>query len=85
MGKRPKCFMCSRKAKALTAGRDGSTYCNAQNVVLFCSVRCAANYGLLWGFPEVVDHWHFCAQTNEWECVEADACLKCRTVETEGD
>ena len=47
------CILCKeRLAVPLTAERKGidgidRVYVNAQNVRVFCTVRCAANYGLL--------------------------------------
>jgi hypothetical protein len=75
----PLCFMCKEKrAKPLSASKGGRVYINAQNVILFCSVRCAANYGLLWGAPEVENNWHFCPVSQKWEAVEMTDCLDCK-------
>lgn len=78
--RRMKCFMCERRAKSLTAQRDGKVYRNAKNIVLFCSIRCAANYALLWGKPAIDQHAHFCSKDNQWNIVcSAFECLDCNT------
>lgn len=72
------CRMCHRRPKPLTAERDGSVYVNAQRLVMFCSVRCAANYGLLWGVPEIEQYSHWCQKTCKWEPIEKENCHRCR-------
>jgi hypothetical protein len=75
------CFMCEKRpARKLTAERDGSEYVNARDVVMFCSVRCAANYGLLWGTPEILENHHYCPTAKEWRPCPADECHECRAV-----
>lgn len=75
---RPLCFMCEkRRAKPLTARRDGDYYVNAQDIVLFCSMKCAANYALLWGAPEIMGCHHFCSTTRKWEMCEESECFEC--------
>lgn len=70
------CYMCKKaKAKPLTAKEGDRIYVNAQNVKLFCSVRCAANYALLW-FDYSCNHW--CQYSNQWEMCEEYVCKKCR-------
>jgi hypothetical protein len=72
------CFMCvKRRPRKLTASRDGTYYTNAKDVVMFCSLRCAANYGLLWGTPEIENNFHFCPVTEEWETIGRNECHKC--------
>lgn len=72
-----RCYMCHRKPKKLTASRDGEVYVNAENVVMFCSVRCAANYGLLWGVPAIEQDSHFCEVSGEWEVLPKEECNEC--------
>jgi hypothetical protein len=77
--KKPLCYQCQeRRAVPLTATRDGYVYENAQNVVMFCSFRCAANYGLLWGAPAIVENEHFCKESDRWEMRPAFQCSHCR-------
>lgn len=73
----PKCYMCHRRPRPLTAHRDGEFYVNAENVVLFCSVRCAANYGLLWGGPAVSCNEHYCPSADAWKPTPVDTCPDC--------
>lgn len=73
------CYMCrTRRAKALTADRDGSIYVNAQNIVMFCSLKCAANYGLLWGTPAILQSEHFCPALEEWIDGLRSECGECQ-------
>lgn len=72
-----KCYMCHRKPKPLTAERDGSIYVNAENVVMFCSLKCAANFALLWGVHSILDGNHFCQVTGEWEVIDQMNCRHC--------
>lgn len=75
---KPTCFMCKNKRpKKLTAKEGDRVYINAENVIMFCSMRCAANYGLLWGVPEIESNYHFCPVTNEWEMVGKRECNQC--------
>lgn len=76
---KPTCRMCKRKPKPLTAERDGSVYVNAEQVVMFCSVKCAANYALLWGVPAILDTEHFCQKTGEWEPIAGYECHRCKS------
>jgi hypothetical protein len=69
--------MCKRKAKPLTAKRDRQVYINAEDVVMFCSIRCAANYGLLWGVLSIEQAEHFCQVTKEWEVIGQSNCRHC--------
>jgi hypothetical protein len=81
-----KCFMCERPAKRLTAHQNGNVYVNGQDVVLYCSVRCAANYGLLYGAAEVNEgDWHFCPFANKWEACSPDDCEHCAPQEVSDD
>ena len=75
--KRTPCYMCHRPSRPLTASRDGSIYVNAENVVLFCSVRCAANYGLLWGAPAVFADEHYCTESGGWKQCSKSDCNYC--------
>lgn len=69
--------MCkTRRARKLTAGRDGQVYVNAQDVVVFCSVRWAANYGLLWGSEEIENNWHWCPIEGDWVACQSHECSK---------
>ncbi len=80
------CFMCREKrAKALSAVVRGKVYVNARNVVMFCSVRCAANYGLLWGVPEVFNAFHWCQKVQEWVGHDSFDCDHCRRIAESGD
>ncbi len=81
--KKPTCYMCEiRPAKPLTAKRDGSFYTNAQDVVTFCSYRCAANYALLWGVHAIEDHAHFCPSQEKWiQCAREFECPHCNESE----
>lgn len=80
--KRIPCFMCGhRAARSLTAERDGRVYSNGENVVAFCSLRCAANQALVWANMDMDGSWHWCDSANEWSpCEQAscshDACRK---------
>lgn len=72
------CYMCEKRpARRLTARRDGQVYVNAEGVLLFCSLRCAANYALLWGAAQVHEAFHFCKASKSWECVAQDECDEC--------
>lgn len=72
------CFMCrERPVKKLTARRDNYYYVNAQDIEMFCSLKCAANYGLLWGAPAIDQGYHFCPKTNKWEFGIEDECNQC--------
>lgn len=77
----PTCYMCrKRRAIKLTASRDGQVYVNARDVVMFCSLRCAANHGLLWGVPEIDNTDHFCYATGQWEQGAGYECLECQEI-----
>jgi hypothetical protein len=70
-----KCLMCEENpAKPLTAKRGENIYINAVDVILFCSIRCAANYGLLW-FDIEGQHW--CEKLNKWMSCEKSRCSEC--------
>jgi hypothetical protein len=71
------CYMCHRAPRPMTAHRDGDVYSNAVDVVLFCSIRCAANYGLLWGVPAVFDNEHYCEVDGQWLPIPASDCSHC--------
>lgn len=68
---RPTCYMCrKRPARALTGTRDGMIYVNAVGIVMFCSLKCAANHALIWA-PEEQVHW--CPISNDWvHCAPED-------------
>lgn len=69
------CFMCrTRPARPLAAARGRVIYLDGQNVVLFCSVRCAANYALVYSRLHIEDGYHFCAATQEWEPIAQHEC-----------
>jgi len=75
MRKRQTCFMCKRKpSKPLTACLGDEVYIHAEGVNLFCSLRCAANYALLWGAESIVLSHHFCMATGDWEYVAWHDC-----------
>jgi hypothetical protein len=50
--KRPPCFQCGTKPgrRLVATCRDDRrmVYANATKLPIFCSMRCAANYALLW-------------------------------------
>lgn len=75
----PTCFMCrERPAKKLTGKtRDGRIYKNATNVVVFCSLRCAANYALLYSD---MNSWHFCPASNQWIACFDYECDECKQI-----
>jgi hypothetical protein len=79
MPRLPKCYMCGRKARPLTAvDRDGMVYVNAQGVALFCSKTCATNYALLWGPGDILAGNHYCPAAEKWECQPAYQCERCK-------
>ena len=51
---KPKCLMCDRRPgryiEAVASSRPhiAEVYVNATKLPVFCSMRCAANYALLW-------------------------------------
>ena len=78
------CFMCEKRpVKKLTATRDGDYYVNAQDIEMFCSFKCAANYGLLWGAPAIEQSQHFCPKTNKWEMCAEYECDQCKETNDE--
>ena len=76
------CLMCkdkpARKLSGWMRDKDGRTidYVNAQDVVTFCSVRCAANYALLFN-DEISDSIHFCPVKGDWVHCGDSECRDC--------
>ena len=81
---KPTCVMCKKKpVKKLTATLGNSVYINGRDILIFCSMRCAANYGLVWGAAEVESCQHFCSVTGEWVHCDKSECDKCVMEEIE--
>lgn len=68
MKKKPLCLMCRESpVKKLTGeSKDKQIYVNAEKVEIFCSKRCAANYGLLFNDVQSGDvEWD--EKSEDWE------------------
>ncbi len=73
------CFMCERRsARPLTAKEVGGIYVNLERVILFCSVRCAANYALTRSAPQILESHHFCPWAGKWQPDLIDDCHVCQ-------
>lgn len=72
------CYLCRRRpARRLTA-RDGTeVYTYAQNVKMFCSQRCAANWALIYA-RDYTEGLHWCPKQAKWAYCYAAECEFCR-------
>lgn len=77
------CLMCRKiPAKKLSAYKGRNRYVNGQNVTMYCSVRCAANWALIWHVDHTED-MHVCPATGKWEHCSEEDCIDCSPVDEE--
>ena len=83
---RKRCFVCEKRPPRLLETRIG--YTHAVDVPVFCSVRCAADWGLLRAGIEGEGDIHWC-ESHGWYTGETayDGCPECvmENWNTEGD
>jgi hypothetical protein len=73
--KGPTCFLCRCKpARVLSAKRGKNFYVHGRDKLAFCSVRCAANWGLL----HALEDWHWCLRNDHWVACPEDECEDCQ-------
>jgi hypothetical protein len=72
------CFMCCRPVRKRLALRTrGGLLAEILEKVPFCSIRCAANYGLIYGPYRIAKDWTWCPVGRYWHEKQAECCLFC--------
>jgi hypothetical protein len=76
------CYTCEKRPARRLKTRAG--YCHAAEGAMFCSIRCAADYGLLQAeVGEAAPTW--CRKHGWFHFTEGDGCPHCNAEEEEPD